>query len=480
MAKAKSIQKAELNFDEIGRAGLNRWGGSLLEEYLPDLRGDRGIKIYREMKDNDPVIGAMLFAFQFLARQVNWFIEPVDQSEPEKARAEFLNGALFDDMETHWNDILSEVFSMLWAGWSWLEIVYKVRGGESADRERSSRFKDGKIGWRKWALRGQDTLYEWVFNKDYPDDLEGMVQQLITQTDRPVVPLAKSILFRTRVEKGNPEGRSMLRNAYRPYYYSKRIEEYLGIGIERDLAGLPMLTPPEGVDLWNPSDSNAVSKRASAEKLVRSIRRDEQEGIVLPHGWELKLLGTGGRREFDLVKVLTYYDQRKAMVMLADFILLGHDKVGSFALSSDKTSLFSAALGGVLDIVAETINREAFPKLLRLNNMLGEKNPNLKHGDIETANLKEVSDFVNSMTGAGIDLTDEATEKYLRQQAKLPVPDFDDLETQRREREGGAEQVRTALEEMQNQIKELRANATPAALAPASAGANGNQNEGAQ
>lgn len=34
--------------------------------------------------------------------------------------------------------------------------------------------------------------------------------------------------------------------------------------------------------------------------------------------------------------------------------MLGHQKVGSFALSSDKTELFSVAISSFLDVICET------------------------------------------------------------------------------------------------------------------------------
>ena len=40
-------------YDEIGRIGQNRWGGSFYEEFLPELRGQRGVKVYTEMESND-------------------------------------------------------------------------------------------------------------------------------------------------------------------------------------------------------------------------------------------------------------------------------------------------------------------------------------------------------------------------------------------------------------------------------------------
>ena len=37
------------DFSEIGRTGLNRWGGHVHEEFLRELQGSQGTKAYREM-----------------------------------------------------------------------------------------------------------------------------------------------------------------------------------------------------------------------------------------------------------------------------------------------------------------------------------------------------------------------------------------------------------------------------------------------
>ena len=56
-------------FIELGRSGLARWGGWIYEEFLRELRGRKGVEIYKEMLDNDDIIGAILFAIEMLMRQ---------------------------------------------------------------------------------------------------------------------------------------------------------------------------------------------------------------------------------------------------------------------------------------------------------------------------------------------------------------------------------------------------------------------------
>ena len=49
-------------FKEYGRIGQKRFGGIFYEEFLKELQGKKGIQTYKEMAENDDVIGSILFA----------------------------------------------------------------------------------------------------------------------------------------------------------------------------------------------------------------------------------------------------------------------------------------------------------------------------------------------------------------------------------------------------------------------------------
>ena len=405
--------------DEIGRTGQQRYGGVFYEEFLPELRGQRGIRAYKEMSENDDIIGAILFAVKMLIRNVHWGVQPGGAEVIDEECAVFVESCLYD-MEDSWTGTLSEILSFLVYGWSAHEIVYKRRMGRKRDRTLNSKHNDGLIGWQKLPIRAQDTLYQWEYGGR--DDLLGMTQMPPPDFGLITIPIEKLLLFRAESRKGNPEGRSILRNAYRSWYFKKRFQEIEGVGIERDLAGLPVLVAPEGTDIWS-NDPEIVQVRAVAEALVKNIRRDSMEGIVLPSGWELKLLSTGGKRNFDTNATIDRYDTRMAMTVLADFVLLGHQQVGSFALSDNKTEMFSLAIGAFLDIICEEFNKKAIPYLVDVN---GEHfggitdYPELTHGDIETQDLLKLSDYIQKMTGIGVLQPDAGLEDFVREQAGLP------------------------------------------------------------
>lgn len=405
---------------EIGRVGQRRYGGIFYEEFLSELRGRKGAEVFTEMSNNDETIGAILFAIEMLVRQASWNVEPGGSTAKDREAAEFVKSCM-DDMQQTWIDTISEILSFLTYGWSFHEIVYKRRMGRTKDNRTSSKYDDGLIGWMKLPIRSQETLYQWEY--DDQDNLIGMTQMPPPDFGLITIPMNKAMLFRTRSRKDNPEGRSILRTAYRSWYFKRRIQEIEGIGIERDLAGLPVITTPEGMDIWDKDDEDMNAIRAGLEAIVKNIRRDSTEGLVLPFGYTFELTSTGGSRQFDTNSIIARYDTKISQTVLADFIQLGHESVGSFALSSDKTNLFSMAICAFLDIICQTFNSQGIPALIDINgdHFAGVTDyPRLTHGDIEDVDLATMATFIKDMTSIGVIIPDESLEDYVRQLGKLP------------------------------------------------------------
>lgn len=440
---------------EVGRIGQRRYSGVIYEEFLPELRGKRGIETYREMSENDDVVGAILFAIEMLVRQANWNVQPGGSTAKDREAAAFVESCM-NDMQDTWIDTISEILSFLPYGWSYHEIVYKRRMGRTKDVRTRSKYGDGLIGWMKLPIRAQETLYQWEYDEE--DNLLGMTQMPPPNFQIYTIPMNKALLFRTKSRKNNPEGRSILRNAYRSWYFKRRIQEIEGIGIERDLAGLPVIYGPEGLDLWDKSIPNHAETLAGLEGMVRNIRRDELEGVVLPSGYKLELLSSGGTRQFDTNAIIDRYDTRIAMTVLADFIFLGHQQTGSWALSSDKTELFAMACGAFLDIICETFNSQGIPSLIDINGTQFASitdYPKMTHGDIEDADITKVSTFIKDMTGIGVLVPDDGLEDYIRQVGHLPERTTDsrewDAQRERQQNQNQPPEFKTAAEKRSNQ-----------------------------
>lgn len=414
---------------EIGRIGQHRYGiqgyGSIfMEEFLPDLQGVRGVQAFEEMANNDSTVGGMLFAINMLMRKAELHIEPGGEAAKDKEAAEFIDSCMYD-MEKTWPESFSEFLSFLHIGWSLHEICYKRRVGKTSSPLTNSKYSDGLIGWRKFAPRAQDTLEGWEYAPG-TDDLIGMWQLAPPDFNRCMIPMTKALHLRTRSYKDNPEGRSILRTAYRDWYFKKRLQEIEAYGVERDLAGFPVLSAPEGMDIWDPNDPDMVAALARAEYIVSSIRRDAREGLVIPggeHGWKLELLASTGKRQFDTNAIIERYNKSIATSVLADFIMMGQQQVGSFALADSKTEIFALAIGAFLDIICEAFNNQAIPRLIDLNgdhfNGITDY-PRMCHGDIENKDLQTFTTFVKEMIGVGVLTPDEELEKEIRRIGGLP------------------------------------------------------------
>lgn len=428
------VERADLK--ELGSTGLRRSGGTVYEEFLVNLRGIRGAKTFREMADNDPTIGSMLFAIEKVITRLEWRVDPYqddsvdgDITSKDKEVAAFVESCL-NDMSESWDSTLSQILSMLVFGYSYHEIVYKYRKGDSTDPSKRSRHNDGKIGWRKIPIRAQETLFRWEMDEE--GGIKAMVQLDPSTGGTSTIPIEKALLFRTSTQKNNPEGRSILRNAYRSWFFKRRIEEIEAIGIERDLAGLPVAyLPPDYLSSGATAEQAAVL--ATVQNIVTSIKRNEQEGIVMPtlyddsgnKMFDLQLLSSGGSRQFDTDKIIQRYDQRISMSILSDFILLGSDRVGSYALGTSKMDLWSMAVDSIAKNIAEVMNQYAIPRLLKLNGMDISRTPFLTYGEVSHVDLVEISDYISKLATAGVMMPDPKLEDYLRELAGLPPAEHD-------------------------------------------------------
>jgi hypothetical protein len=400
-----------VDFSEVGRTGLRVFSGHVYEEFLTNLRGIQGVKVYREMSDNDDIVGAALYAMERVIAQASWFIEPASSAMEHIRDADFLRECM-SDMEHSWGDFIIEAASCLPYGWALLETVYKLRKGENPTNQKlDSRYNDGLIGWRKFSRRLQATLDRWDIAED--GDIRGMIQAPPPTYKEHYVPLSKSLLFRTKIDGNNPEGRSILRNSYKAYYFKKTLQLIEAIGVERDLVGIPVLTPP---DEWDINDPNNADLLTYSSKLLANLRRDEQEGVMVPPRWKLSLLSMGiSRRQFDVDKIINRYDKRIAVTMLAQFVMLGMERIGSFALSTDQNDFFKLAVQGFINRFAETINIYAVPRLFMLNPTLARdhKYPKFVPGNISAPKLSELSQFILAMTKANMLPTDAAFQAAL-------------------------------------------------------------------
>lgn len=452
---------------DVGSSGLRAYGGWVREEFLRALQGREAQRVYREMGDNSAVVGAIMFAIVQVMRKVEWRETPANDSAKAAEMAEFARSIRYD-MSDPWEAHVVEALSMLQFGFAPCEIVYKRRLGQRGnaalrDEDASSKFDDGKIGIRRLPLRGQETILKWFFDDN--GRIKGLTQQpwIGSLVD---LPIEKLLLYRPTQHKGNPEGRSILRTAYRPYYFMKRIEELEAILFER-MGGLPVVRVPNALlEAAKGSDADAAAALDAYKKLAQNVRADEQMGIVMPsdvyrdangsptsqkmYDFELKTPDSSALR-VDSDKVIRRYAVDILKAVLADFIDLGHQARGTQNLAITKVDMFYTAIMGWSMTMTSVHNRYLLPRLWALNAFDFDLMPEYRSDLPQRIDLATLGKFIDSVVAAGMPLfPDRDLENYIRGAAGLPELSEDAAE----------DPARVVSEEMENQLE--AAGAAPA------------------
>lgn len=410
---SKSRPRRVSPFAEIGTSGLRQFSGWVLDEWLGELQGREAAWRYREFMDNDPVAGGFLFMIEMLAQRVTYSVEG---GEPRwRKHIE----QCMHDMSHGWDDFICEALTHLGYGYAFHEEVFKYRRGEQPGQEdmesdddtptteepqhpASSIYEDGLVGWRKLPLRAQETTLHWDF--DGYSSLRGL-EQLDWHGGRHSIPITKGVLIRNRRVRNSPEGMSILRRAWTSFFRMRGLQDIEAIGAARDLAGIPSAKPPPGVDLF--ADENKALYNEIVE-LVTTVHRDEDEGLVWPTAeWEFELVSSSGSRQFDIDKIIRRYEQRIAASVAADFMLLGQDGLGSYAMVDVKSELFGMAVDGMIQQILKPMNRYAIPRLLKLNGVKTTDPPKIVATTAGRIDLEKVGLFLSSLAAAGLTMPDD-------------------------------------------------------------------------
>jgi hypothetical protein len=253
-------------------------------------------------------------------------------------------------MSFSWAEHIFEALTMIEYGFAPVAIQYKRDEQGSSD-----------ILWDRFMLMGQDTVLRW--NIDEYSNILGMFQYPHIYPQE--IPIDRMLLFRVNVERNSPEGRSMLRTAFPSYYYASELSKIEAIGKERGMVGIPVIMLPEIADK-NESDPN--SDVNMAHKAVRNIRTDEQAGMVLPFGWDMKLLTTGLNSELAMNAVIQRYEARMLMATLAQSLMVSMSGTATSGKAGD-TDLFTIVIDAIADLIADVHTKQSIPRLMEMNGM---------------------------------------------------------------------------------------------------------------
>jgi len=403
----------------LGVAGDNtRTGQIRADEFIPELRGKNAIRKYREMRDNDSTIGAVMYAAEQVLRDVKLKVEPANDTEEAKREADFVE-SIFDDMDHSLDDHIAESLSSLSYGFAWFEVVYKRRVGPTQrSPKKNSKYTDGRLGVRKIACRAPWTVSRFDV-EDKSGDVLGIYQDVGYGSGKHYIPTTKSLYYRTTVLNGDPSGRSILRNAYSSYVYLNNLQSIESIAVERELAGIPVARIPSE---YLSSDASAAQSGfvGNLQQILRDVKFNEQGYIITPSDTypdkdgsptnirlvDIELMSSNGNRNVDIDPIVRRYQHDIARSVLSEFLMLGGGNNGSYALSKSKTDLFLRALESYIQAIVDVLNKQLVERLWQLNGLNYDLMPCIKAGDVAPHDLREIAAFLRNLNGADINVSD--------------------------------------------------------------------------
>ncbi len=403
----------------LGVAGDNTYNGQIrADEFLPELRGKKAIRKYREMRDNDSTIGAVMYATEQVLRDVDLKVMPANDSAEAKEEAEFVKSVL-DDMDHTLDDHIAESLSNLSYGFAWFEVIYKRRSGptERSDKKRS-KYTDGRMGVRKIAIRAPWTISRFDVDQK-TGDVKGIYQDGSGYNNSNYIPTRKSLYYRTTTINGDPAGRSILRNAYTSYEYVNNLQSIEAIAVERELAGIPVARIPAE---YLSGDATAAQSGFvnNLQSILRDVKFNEQGYIILPSDTypdkdgaptnqklvDVELMSSSGSRNIEIDTIVRRYQHDIARSVLSEFLMLGGGSTGSYALSKSKTDLFLRALESYIQAIVDVLNKQLVERLWELNGLNYDMMPTIVAGDVAPHDLREIAAFLRNLNGADINVSD--------------------------------------------------------------------------
>jgi hypothetical protein len=429
-----NIQKAvddtpdRFKLSESGYLGLNVFNGVSNDELKRELNFPNSVNTYKQMSYHG-TINAALTLYENLISKVDWVFKPINNANAEELKqAEIINQMMNDLTDQNWSEFISEALSANMYGFSVQEKVYRRRL-----KANGSKYNDGLIGWKKLPIRNQETIEKFIFTED-GNEVKGVKQNLSAVSDvynryssrtnnEVILPRSKIMLFRAGKHKGDPFGKSMLRDAYLAWRFLSVIEEIEANGVAKDLAGLPVLKlPPQYLSSDASPDQKAI--RAYYENVMRNLQLNQQSALILPQAhdpdtkqpmFDLQLLSLNGSKAMDTSKIKEYYKNLILTSLFADILVLGQSGVGSNALGQVKNSLSASAAESMLRKIRDVINEDLIKQTYELNGWDTSRMGHMDFDNLETEDLESFSKAVQRFASTSVIEVDRAVLNRVRE-----------------------------------------------------------------
>ena len=419
---------------EIGSTGvyLANVSGKVNMDPSQLWKGNKKKQFIQEISKNDPYVSAWINSKEAVACKPEWDILPKDTANEKSLEyRDLIRDMLFKDMKISFNDFLLNAFTMSEYGFALCEIVWKKRLGKQKDPNKSSLYNDGLFGISKLSPRYQNSILEWDINDQ--GDIKSVTQS--TNNTSVKIPYEKLLHFKMKSYNEAPEGESVLRGCFMPYWYKKNFMRIQSETFERGFGGFIDIACPTKYLTKDPITKSPSELAKSLEAFIKNVRQGKEAGLLRPaiKDFEINLIEGKTGAGLDPDKMIERCNTEIVLVLLADSFL-GKSKVyQSGDGTSTKTSIFKSFLGLLFEEVKEQINKKLIPMIFEVNGLDEEYMPYLEYGNLDDLDLTAMSWFLQSVSkNCGplltntYELNNYLQKKYMGKLA--PVPSEDEYE----------------------------------------------------
>lgn len=399
--------KSSFPKQELGDSGTRMMSGIITEDYNPQLQGIQGVKIFDQMRKSDGTVRAAVLACTLPIRRATWYVKSASEDPKDKEIADMVKNALFDWIEDMtFDDVVRQALLMIPFGVMPFEKVYGVK-------------TDGGKSWvtlKKLAPRLPTSIQQWELS-----DKTFGIQQIRQDGVLAQIPGSKLLIFVNEREGDNWWGTSMLRAAYKHWYYKDGFYKIDAVAFERQGLGVPKIKMPQGY---------TVSDEQKATQAMQNLRANEKAYLLLPPGYDAEFMDMGSSTTRDPEKSINHHNKQILQSVLAQFLELGQTSSGSgsHALSADHSDLFLKGVEAVAGNLASTISKDLIEELVNLNFNDVSKYPTLEYSGISKDDVTGITAAYNTLLGAGAIDKIDADQQYFRSLLGLPEIIQDDLD----------------------------------------------------
>ncbi len=378
----------------MGDSGTHIFHGVITgEEYNFNLSGRKALKVWEEMRRSDASVGASLKAIKYPIKATKFFAAPASEDEADIEVSNFVHWNLFSRLK--WKKVLGEILTYLEMGYAIFEMVFEVEDVDGVERIVLT-----KLGFRK-----QTGLESWQAGPDTPG-----ITFRKSDGKSVAIPLEKLIVFTNEQEGDNYEGVSILRTAYKHWYYVDKFDQIDAVGHERHSLGVPKIKYPR---------TATDAEREAARNVVRNLRANEESFIEEPEGWDINFMDMQAHSLKDIGPSRDHHDRQITKNVLAQFLELGSSGAsGARSVSEDQHILLNQSIESVLDYIADTLGYVV--KTLVDLNFTVDQYPTLAHGDVNQKDVSALAGAVEKFVKSGVITPTEADEDHIRQLIEFP------------------------------------------------------------